>query len=255
MNELNTTETAEGLVGPQSSVNLMEKSQEAPKSFAVDVHDEDKTHVPSDIDVEEDTSFWKRPDVRMWLYILAGTIVIFAIVFAVLSRETSLFKGFAITQPTDVTQGEEENIFAGFNGRAAEESSNDDDNTDTSDQTPQESSTDEVILDNAPVVEVNTDDETDQTPVETNTEEQITDFDPVFDDGFEFVFDNPTINDTPGVIPNLVDPVDNFDFSDSLGSNTNANIMASSEVQGDTGPAVWLAMVPSMLYALGRKKK
>jgi hypothetical protein len=241
------------LVGPQSSVNLMEKSEEKSSSFAVDVHDEDQNHVPSDIIAEETTSFWKRPDVKMWMYILAGSILIFTIVFAVLSRETSLFRGFAITEPSDV-QEQDENVFDGFNNRAANETSDDDDGT-----IPEESTVDEDIVDNAPVVgfEVETPEEDTETdPVETDIEEDILDDDFEFipDDGFddfEIVFDDG-LDFSPGDIPGVIPAID---FSDSLGSNTNANIMASSEVQGDTGPAIWLAMVPSMLYAFGRKKK
>lgn len=273
--EIATQDTS--LVGPQSSVNLMEKSEEAPKSFAVDVHDEDKSNLPSDIIAEEEVSFWKRPDVRMWLYILAGAIIIFAIVFAVLSRETSLFKGYAITSPSDVDnqQTDDENIFGQFNNRASSETGTDETivnnstnsnsnsgTTQTTDNTgtdAQQTDTDESILANniagGPVTDITNN--TGSDAQESNSEENIIannnqNNNQNRNNDFEIIFDDSLYTNN---LPGQSYSVPNVTFNDSLGSNTNANIMASSVVQGDTGPAIWIAMVPSMLYALGRRKK
>jgi hypothetical protein len=242
------------LVGPQSSVNLMEPTNldEPSSSFSVDVHDEDKAHIPSDIIPDSDLSFWKRPDVKMWLYILAGTVIIFAIVFAILTKETSVFKGYLVDSTETTTDAQnDEDIFGEFNNRAANETSNDEDSV------PQETSDEETIVDDAPVVGSEIDNNDGSEVVVTKVEEDIIDNEPIFDD-FEVLFDDGLVDELPGTIPNvptIPDEFLDFEFTDSLASNTNANIMASSEVQGDTGPAIWIAMVPSMLYALRRKKK
>jgi len=114
-------------------VNLMQSqsSESSPEHLIVDVKDHD-IDVPGDIGGNS-LPFWKQDSVKIWLYVLAGAILILITVFALLSKQTSLFQGRTKLNSPNVTTVEDPNDAEvdGYNSQAANtENQNEDDNTD-----------------------------------------------------------------------------------------------------------------------------
>lgn len=55
----------------------------------------------------------------------------------------------------------------------------------------------------------------------------------------------PSLGDPTNIAINTPDTLEDIDTSNSLLSNTNANVMRSNSVQGNTGPGLWLALLIS----------
>lgn len=119
------------------------------------------------------------------------------------------------------------------------------------------------------------------TPTSTTTAQNTT-TEPVVDDSFvfpeDFSFDDlnaatdnfPIVNtesqDSGDSIADLLaasdfnqngEQVDNSVPTDNIGLNTNTmpEALMSAEMQGDTGPALWFALIPSLAYGLLTKRK
>lgn len=243
--------------------NLMEASgaNSTPESLIVNVKDHDTPELPADLSGSS-SSFWKQKDVRIWLYVLGAAILILIVVFVLLSRQTSLFQGYTEVSVSNDTETVDEGDLEDFNGSAANDSVVGEGDFAT---TPGEGGSidindvldgvvssgdleaDEIDIDGI-LDELDTvDDEVVDEVVDNNSEPVVTNpFAPS-----EFFTSAPT---APGYTEIVVEQGEDFVGFD-LNSNTDSGIMDSPDVQGDTGPSVALALIPSIFYALARKRK
>lgn len=236
------------------SINLMGANEEPKKSFSVDVSEVDEDlNVPEDLGSEAGSEpFWKRADSRIWMYILGGSVLILLTVFFVLSRQTSLFRGFVngLEQPLVLNNDVNGSFVSTASTNTASSLSS------TNNSSSSTSGSDEILdlfddeIGSAPVVDYNDDleDGEQEFVTDDDVEGSILDdqlFDDFFDDeiGDDFT-DDGFFEDGSSLDPNL-----------SLSSNTNSTVVLSPIVQGDTGPGLLAAFLPSLMYGFVRKRK
>ena len=235
----------------------------APQNFAVDVVDHDST----DVDVPEDLSgeegpFWKRKDVRLWLYILGGAVVVFAIVFAILTKQTSLFKGYTLLENSSTTA--EEDIFDSYN-ESADSDTGEDIFDDTSDADPfgEEPVVDDEyvpIFDDEDLPEDADDyilalDDNDEETIVTQPTTTYDEYEDPSDYIFDSIFELPEVIEFPDSIPVTTVPDQPPANPPTLASNTDTSVVASSEIQGNTGPGAAVAFIPSILFSLAHFRR
>lgn len=256
--------------------NLMETNEanSSPESLIVNVKDHDIPGVPDDLGGGS-SSFWKQKDVRIWLYILGAAVMILVIVFVLLSRQTSLFKGYTRVAVNNDSNTVSEGDLEDYNGSAANENFDGVGGDDVVGEgegdfatTPGEDGSVNIddFLDgvfNPDDLEANPDeldslfddlDLGDEDPVNEGTDGGDDNGEPVITDPFapsDLFPSAPSIPSNPDIIVNQNNEFAGMD----LNSNTDSGVMESPIVQGDTGPSVMLALIPSIFYAVVRRRK
>lgn len=279
-------------------------------AFAIPVvdTDEDITSAVPDLAASGGgiTQVFKQANLRTWAFVLTGALLILAVVFVVLARQTSLFQGnlqgsledeTIIESPTtsytnfDTNQDNTDPAPTGGNTNNVDTSANGSNDSLPAQSTelapgtendpnailsqllglnsPDEltntnnSQTNEPIVDNGPVVDSSpavNDPEFDNSTVNV-TPQSPTDNEPVIlsptpNGANEPVLGNIDVTPTQPISP-LPQPVNTQqNTAPSLGSNTNANVLASAQVSGNTGPGLLVYFgAPTLAYFLRKKKR
>jgi len=273
-------------------VNLMDNSspQAPPTNLIVDVKDHD-IDVPKDLKANN-TPFWQQDGIKLWLYILAGAAVILITVFALLSKQTSLFQGRTKLSSSNTVSVEtpENSDLEDFNSQAAnaEEEISDENNEDKT--LNGEGDFDRTQVDETDQADINDIlDITNENPSLNESDLAVLDSNDSYNDGLEELLDEeldilgatdsldansaPVTNDDPfgqsdslqshgaaqdettieSEIINGTQEEDNS-IGPNLNSNTSQEVLASPDMQGDTGPSLYLSLIPALLYAFKPKK-
>lgn len=206
------------------------------------VDNDTSTTLPEDLIAEADMPFWKQPNMKIWLYVLGGSIVIFIVIFVLLSQQSSLFKGSTID--TTVVGGGDQDLFFGDYGATTTPDPTTtapaETVTSTNDQAIQTANDvlitdpDGLMLDPADIASVNFEDINDFTEIDNSIEQDL------FGQGYNDAGELLAFTDGDLTTGETNEP--------SLVTNTNASVMQAPNVQGNTGPALWLALCPSLLF-------
>jgi hypothetical protein len=231
------------------SQNLLAPDSDLPTPVNVADHDA-SSDLPEDLTADTDLPFWKQPNMKIWIYLLGGSVAVFAIIFVLLSQQSSLFKGSTID--TTTIGGDEELFFGEFNESSTSSTTTNTTTSSTSDETiigagttsvsnttpavDSETIVDESIaFDPADVAPTFTEtlpevyDEFSEVELDAGLEEDL--FGAGFNDAGELAFVEEVVASEP-----------------SLVTNTNASVMQAPVVQGNTGPALWLSLCPVLLF-------
>lgn len=252
--------------------NLLEPHAED-QNYSVNVEDHDDENVlPHDIASNESAAavaLWKQPSVKIWLYILGGAVAVFAVVFVVLSQQSSLFKGSTLDS-TSTNSGDEGLFFSDYNATSGTTDSSTTPNTIST--TGDETIVDQTEQNTTPSTDYSYDDSiyrtsdyADQPSYDPN-EFLGTTYGTVSDnfgygdpaDGYNSAGELPEVTDNSnGNVPAEGQPATDANTSDSpsLETNTSGMVMVAPEVQGDTGPAVWISLLPALFYTVYRSKR
>jgi len=267
------------------SVNLMGSSgvQESEKEILpVDVKDEDEIDIPEDINESDKKKFSLNVEgVKVWMYVLGAAVIVFVVVFILLSRQTSLFRG---QLSSDIPPDAEDNVFESFSASASLDEFGLGDGEPVVDEGVVADEDLEGLDDDASDEGVvgDTGDLTDEELAallgleddgaaldDLDTDEPVVGDESVFDEGSDFGFaadpdagtlgsgDGTTATGDPdaGTLPDPGDTTSTGGAVPSLESSTDVTVVQSPLVQGDTGPNLLFALVPSFMYALARKRK
>jgi hypothetical protein len=235
------------------SQNLLAPDSNMPTPISVADNDVN-SGLPEDLTADTDLPFWKQPNMKIWIYVLGGSIAVFAIIFVLLSQQSSLFKGSTID--TTAIGGDQELFFGEYGDNTAASTPTATTTTSTDDQaivgstttttttTTPASTTDadnnELIIDDSLAF-----DPADVAPT-------FTDVIPEVYDEFSEVEPNASIEeDLFGAGYNDAGElayVEEVIAEPSLVTNTSASVMQAPGVQGNTGPGLWLSLCPTLLF-------
>jgi len=264
----------------------MDNNAQAPAAehLIVDVKDHD-INVPDDLG-SNGMPFWKQEDMKIWLYVLGAAVLILIVVFALLSKQTSLFQGRTkLAMNTDtvaIDEGDTTDV-DGFNSSAANDENlegegdfanngGDDEGSSIDDYLPDDGGDDERSSD---LPDEQTEDNSDgfndgldvllDDTSDENTNDQFGGFDvyipdeePVITDPFgeSDTFEGyAAASDTTDINSEITAPDYSPDLGPNLNSNTDQAVVISPTMQGDTGPVPIMAFIPSALYAMAHFRK
>lgn len=250
-----------------NQINLLgDNNQDSDKkSFAVNVDDHD-VKLPEDLtssnnSAGEFSAGFEFGKYKNWLLILGGTILIFvAVIFSLSSSSSEIQERLEATDVAVEQEEGTENIPSFFMGSLANLPSGEvpdselDDFDDEEDEDPFDFFNDQDVEDDFGF----SDDDDDEDPFdffnesdffnsadEDDSVQENEDSDIDLEQLFGRIEDVSTINNP--TLPSSDGP--------SLGSNTTPETLMSGEMQGDTGPAIWLAFLPSVAYLISRRRR
>ena len=219
--------------------------------------DQNSNELPEDIGMEEEVPFYKQDGIRIWIYVLGGSIAVFVIIFILLSKQSTFFKGSTL-DATATTNGDEQLFFGDYGATTTNNSAQGSSTTSATPPPTTTSQTDDQLIVDTPT----TDTGIAFDPADLDTTQPVDIVPEVYDEFSDVsTLDANIEQDLFGAgINNAGELSGDFgnEFSEpGLNTNTSMNVMQAPNVQGDTGPGVWLAMTPTLLYVLyrGTRKK
>jgi hypothetical protein len=205
--------------------------------------------------------FWRDKEIRMWIYIFVGVLVVFLGIFLFMNKQTTEVKEklASVETATPETGRAVPEYFTAslFNNPSNDESPNgstsDPVGTDSPDSDLPEDplagfNLDELGLGEDSTGTTTTTDSTVVTPSIDTATTNDNDLNSIFDD-----LAATTVDPVNSADDLLGSATTNSEFG--LGTNTSSEVMMSGELEGDTGPGLLVALIPSMLYGLLRKKQ
>jgi hypothetical protein len=232
------------------------------KSIMVDDHDESVPEdlIPGASDMTADLSSFSLKEYKTWIYSGLAVIVLIGVIMFLLNKENSTIEQ-KLEDTTEDVVSSTENLPSFFtanllqNGLGGEAPDGVDGAGDPiGPQVPD--NTDPVFdpgtaLGDTQLPDSNLDDPLGGIALDTpdSTANPSTD---TGNDIFADILGNP---DAYNSAATATDMSQQIDTSLSLNTNTAPETMMSGELEGDTGPALWLAFVPTLAYAVTRKRK
>jgi hypothetical protein len=242
-----------------SNLLFSSDSEAVSKSPSINIADHDTPGlIPDDLGTEASSSliedstvpFYKQKEIRIWLYVLGASLLIFVIILVLLTRETSLFKDDLAQVESETTEAVPQFYAQGsaFDINSIG-SDNLDDLEDPSDAADDFDNIDPVLDDDAlPGADEDPADEDDMSGLSLEDILNQSDSNPTAPPV------NPGQNDLFGAADDVAPEDDIFGDAPGLDSNTDPAVMDSGEIEGEAGPAIWLSLLPVGLYSLIRRK-
>lgn len=246
-----------------NQINLTDDNSSENKSFAINVDDQD-IKLPDDLGGNESSSNvslgsgFEFSKYKNWFFVLGGTVLIFvAVIFSLSNSSTEIQERLEATEvATEETV--EDNIPSFFMGSLV--------NVPGGSEVPDETlftATEEDDDDDFMNWDLdffgNEDEEEENDEEEDETFEENDPFFGSFDETDTNTGSDPdSLEALLGMIGEVSDSTEvqePFSSGPNLNSNTTPETLMTDQMQGDTGPAVWLALIPSFAYAIIRRRR
>ncbi len=205
--------------------------------------------IPSTASENSLLGFLKDKEIRLWIFIFTGVLIVFLGVFFFMSKQTTEVKE-KLADVEESVPDVERKLPAYFTASLFnEEAPGGGGSAPAASETPVSAETTADPLDGFNLSDLGIEDDataSDTVEPSIDTSGSTTTTTSVFDE-------LGTTETEPTTSGDLLGSANTGEFG--LESNTSAEVMMSGELEGDTGPALWLALIPTMFYGLARSRK